>query len=485
MDFSLEEPTIRDLQAAMSDGEITSRQLTLAFLSRIAELDKAGPKLHAVIELNPEAVFIAQQLDAERSMNRVRGPLHGIPILLKDNINTGDAMHTSAGSLALADSYAPSDAELVKRLRQAGAVILGKTNMTEWANFMSEGMKNGYSSRGGQTLNPYGPGTLDAGGSSTGSAVAVAANFCAAAIGTETSGSILNPACRNHIVGIKPTLGLISRSGIIPITYTQDTAGPLARSVEDAAILLGILAGSDPRDEATLAASACEDIPQDYTPFLKEDGLMGKRIGVNRAYIEELDEEERRMLDGTLEKMREAGAEIIEGTDLPHISEDATVLLYEFKSALNRYLSQLGPQAVRKTLSDIITFNLQHSDEALRYGQTWLERAEQETSGTLTEAAYWRARQRDWKAAREDGIDRLIAEHQLDVILCPGVTDSPAVAGYPAIMIPVGVREDGMPFGISLTASAYSEPLLIEAAYALEQLLPSRRPPVLHTGEDN
>ncbi|MFK7695936.1 amidase family protein [Paenibacillus sp. HJGM_3] len=478
MSDNIEELTIRDIQAAFESGAATSRSLTLQYMDRIARFDRSGPGLNAVLELNPDALFLAERCDQERAAGRSRGWLHGVPVLLKDNINTYDNMHTSAGSLALADSFAPSDAFLVTRLREAGAVILGKANMTEWANFMTRGMPNGYSSRGGQVLNPYGPGRFPAGGSSSGSAVAVAANLCAVAVGTETSGSILNPACRNSLVGIKPTLGLISRSGLIPITYSQDTAGPLARTVEDAAILLGVLAAApDPADASTLAAPNRSGL--DYLAALDADGLRGARIGVNRGYLDDFSEEEKGLIEAALDRIRAAGATLVEGTDLPHVGGNSSVLLYEFKSALNRYLASLGPHAPVKTLRDVIEFNHRHLGAALKYGQTLLLKAEYETSGTLTEARYIQDRLRDLRVSREEGLDRLFREHRLDALFCPGVTDSAAVSGYPSVIVPAGCREDGMPFGVAFTGLAYTEPQLLRLAYAFEQTAGGRIRPKL------
>lgn len=478
MEFTLQEASITQLQQLMEQGQETAVSIASQYMRRIAQLDQQGPQLRSVIECNPDAIAIAMQLDSERAAGHIRGPLHGIPVLIKDNISTSDSMHTSAGSLALADSFAPTDAFLVQQLRAAGAVILGKTNLTEMANFMSFQMKNGYSARGGQTLNPYGPGQLNTGGSSSGSGVAVAANLCAVAVGTETSGSILNPAASNSLVGIKPTLGLISRTGIIPITYTQDTAGPMARTVEDAAILLGVLAGRDAQDVSTLSAPI--DIP-DYTADLHTASLHGVRIGINRAHLDRLTEEEIAITEASIEAMRHAGAVIIEGADLSDtVGEgDMTVLLYEFKSALNRYLASLGPQATVRTLKEMIDFNHLHHREALRYGQDILLKAEYETSGTLTEPSYINARLDQWHAARADGIDRVLQQHRLDVIFTPEFTDTPAVGGYPAIMVPAGYRRDGMPFGVSFMGTAYSEAQLIRIAYAFEQVVPARRSPLL------
>lgn len=464
----------------MEEGSLTSRALVLHYMDRIARIDRDGVRLQAVLEWNPDAVSQAERLDRERAEGRVRGPLHGIPVLLKDNINTGDNMHTSAGSLALADSFALADAHLVKLLREAGAVLLGKANMTEFANYMTTGMPSGYSSRGGQVRNPYGPGRFQPGGSSAGSAVAVAANLCAVSVGTETSGSILHPAYHTSIVGIKPTVGLISRSGIVPITYTQDTAGPMARTVRDAALLLGAMAGPDPADEATLVAGPGQ-LPGDYASYCEADGLRGARIGINRGYEEDFKEEEKALLDRAIQAMREAGAEIVESVNLPHIGK-SSVLLHEFKSALNRYLSSLGPDAPVRTLADLIRFHNEHPKETLKYGQTLLLRAELETSGTLTEPAYLLDRMRTWQESREDGIDRVLQEHRLDALLCPGVTNIPAAAGYPAIMVPAGFRQDGHPFGVSFVGTAYSEPALIRIAYAFEQAYPMRRAPEFPEG---
>lgn len=463
------------MQAAMAEGRLSSRELILLYLERIADIDQSGVALNAVQEINPDAVFIAAHLDAERAEGRIRGPMHGIPVLLKDNINTADNMHTSSGSLALADSFAPSDAHLVKRLREAGAVILGKAKMTEWANFMTVGMPSGYSSRGGQVLNPYGPGVHTPGGSSSGSAVAVAANLCAVAVGTETSGSILHPACYNSLVGIKPTLGLISRTGIIPLTYTQDTAGPMARTVADAAILLGALAGEDPGDTATWTGRG--QTHADYTRFLDADGLRGARIGINRGYNGDFTKEDKSIIAAAVEAMRQAGAEIVEDTNLHHIADDSFVLLGEFKSALNRYLATLGPHAPVKSLREIIAFNNRHPGKMLKYGQTLLLKAEYETSGTMTEPRYIRDRIGDWRKSREEGIDKLMDRHKLDALFCPGVTDSPAVSGYPAVIVPAGFRGNGRPLGVTFVGKPYAEPALLRIAYAFEQCHRKRVPP--------
>lgn len=475
--FILEEATIQGLQKAFLSGTITSLQLTTRYIERIAEYDKSGVHLNSVTELNPDAFHIAAMRDREREESKKQGPLHGIPILLKDNMNTADKMHTSAGSIALSRSFAPKDAFIVQLLRKAGAIILGKTNMTEFAHFMAEHMPGGYSSRGGMVKNPYGE-KFDTSGSSSGSAVAAAANLCTVSIGTETSGSILSPAFHNSLVGIKPTVGLISRSGIIPITHTQDTPGPLARTVEDAAILLDALSKPDPEDPATLVKGRPE---HSYASFLDEDGLKEARIGINRGYEKDFSAEQKELIEKSIHSMKEAGAIIIDNVNLPPLSEDKTVLIYEFKSALNRYLADLGPGAPMKSLRDIIEYNNQHHEKALKYGQPYLLESEYNTTGTLTEPKYIKARMRDWRVSREEGIDKLVKEHRLDALFCPGVTDAPALAGYPSVMVPAGYVKNGMPFGVSFTGSAYSEARLICLAYAFEQKTKARKPPRLHT----
>jgi len=472
--FDIEEASINCLQAAMNRGEVSSRDLTLAYMKRISKYDKSGPKLNSILEINPDACFIADAMDHERSTIGVRGQLHGIPVLLKDNINTRDKMHTSAGSIALSDSYAPYDAYLVGKLRTAGAVILGKANMTEFANFMTEGMPNGYSSRGGQVLNPYDT-ARDPSGSSSGSAVAVSANLCAAALGTETRGSIMGPAYMNGIVGIKPTVGLVSRSGIIPISNSQDTAGPMARTVEDAAIMLGAITGMDEMDPATWASRGRSYA--DYTQFLDKDGLQGARIGINKGYISDFSEYELKVINTVISVMEKNKAVLVHGTDLPHTGGKSSVSLYEFKQSINAYLSLLGSGASVHSLREIIDFNNQHPEEALKYGQKTLMRAELETSGTLSEPAYIMSKINDIRISQTEGIDRVIDENKLDVLFCPGITDIAAIAGYPSIMVPAGFTSDGMPFGVTFIGKAYSEPMLFRIAYAFEQATKARAKP--------
>ncbi|MBT2654795.1 amidase [Bacillus sp. ISL-18] len=473
----LEEASIRTMQEKLTAGEITSKELTLLYLKRISIFDKT---IHSILEVNPDALHIAEALDAERKKSGPRSQLHGIPILIKDNIDTHDKMHTSAGSLALKNSIALEDSAVADQLRQAGAIILGKTNMTEWANFMAYGMKSGYSSRGGQVLNPYGPGKFDVGGSSSGSGAAIAANFAAAAVGTETSGSILNPACQNSLVGIKPTLGLISRRGIIPIAHTQDTAGPMARTVEDAAILLTSLCGMDDRDPITKTNPL---IGTDFTKFLRKDGLKGKRIGIaTEGFIELLDKNKADVVRTALGVLRKSEAEVVENISIPSVKAEwkYDVLTYEFKPDLNAYLSKLHPSIPIRTLADLIAFNNQNDEQTLKYGQEVLVESE-ETSGSLTEQAYIDALEFDLYHSTEQGIDYAFKNNHLDVLIIPSDEGShiSAKAGYPTITVPIGYTHEGEPVGISFAGTAFSEPVLIEIAYAFEQITGHRKPPVL------
>lgn len=482
--FPLEESTISAMQEAMSAGQITSEELVLLYLERIARYDQAGITLGSVLEINPDAIFIAQALDRERELKGPRGPLHGIPVLLKDNIDTADKMHTSAGSLALASNIAAKDAFIAERLRQAGAVILGKANMTEFANFMAEGMPSGYSSRGGQVLNPYVPGNFTPSGSSSGSGAAVAANLTAVAVGTETSGSILSPSSNQSIVGIKPTVGLVSRTGIIPIAHSQDTAGPMARTVADAAALLGALTGVDPLDPATAVSAGRSE--SDYVQFLDPHGLKGARIGVPRPawHGERLSEEERALFERAISTIREMGAEVIDPVEVAQFSYwGSKVLEHEFKVGINAYLAGLGPNAPVRSLKEIIAFNEAHAEAALKYGQVVLTDSEA-TSGTLTEPRYIQDRLRDIRQSRTEGIDAVMAEHRLDALLLPGSYGCwmPAMAGYPSICVPAGYYgEDRRPMGITFTARAWSEPVLIKLGYAFEQATGHRVPPKLES----
>jgi amidase len=493
-DFELEEATLATLQGHIRSGRYTARSLCDAYLARIDAVDRTGPTLRAVIELNPDAQDIADRLDGERRAGRARGPLHGVPVLIKDNIATHDRMTTTAGSLALEGSIAPRDAFLVERLRAAGAVILGKTNLTEWANFRANQSSSGWSGRGGQCCNPY---ALDRNpcGSSSGTGAAISANLAAVGVGTETDGSVVCPSNANSLVGIKPTLGLVSRSGIIPIAHSQDTAGPMCRTVTDAAILLGIMTGADPRDPATQAGAPYAGT--DYTTFLDRNGLQGARIGIARKKFFGYSPEADRLVEAAMDVLRRAGAVLVDPADIPHAGEysdtEYTVLLYEFKADLNAYLAGLGPDAPIKTLADAIAFNERNADRELKYfGQeTFLEAQEK---GPLTEQVYLDALAKNHRLARDEGIDAVMRQHNLDALLAPtggppwttdlvngdhflGDSSTPAaVAGYPNITVPVGYAF-GLPVGMSLIGRPWSEGTLIKLAFAYEQAAQPRRPP--------
>ncbi len=469
----LDELTIADMQQDMANGKITSEELVLMYKETISVRNK---DTNAVLELNPDALMIAQALDFERQQKGPRSLLHGIPILLKDNIDTGDKMHTSAGSLALEDHYALCDAKIVKNLRRAGAVILGKANMTEWANFMSENMTNGYSSRGGQVKNPYGE--FDVGGSSSGSASAIASNLAAGAIGTETSGSIINPAAQNSLVGIKPTVGMTSRTGIIPIAHTQDVPGPLARTVADAVALFSGIVGVDDEDIVTTLAEPFENY--DWHKHLKTDGLQGVKLGVARGLFKEITAEQARLFEKALTVLRDSGAEIIDEVDLGVHEEDVgfAVLLYEFKADLNAYLAKSNPNQPIRSLADVIAFNRAHEDKALKYGQSLLEQAN-EISGTLTEKEYLQALERNRFLAAEQGMKNTLETIGVDVLVLPHYfgCNIGAAAGFPSVTVPFGYNQTGEPFGVTFAGQAFSEPTLIEYAYAFEQKVKGRRKP--------
>ncbi len=491
--FDLAEATLADLADGMRTGRFTSRSLVEKYIARIEALDRKGPALKSVIELNPDALSIAEALDRERKEKGARGPLHGLPVLIKDNIDTADRMATTAGSLALVGARPPADAFVVRRLREAGAVLLGKTNLSEWANIRSSNSTSGWSGRGGLTKNPY---ALDRNpcGSSSGSGVAVAANLCAAAVGTETDGSVVSPASANGIVGIKPTVGLVSRNGIIPIAHSQDTAGPMARCVADAAILLGALAGADPEDAAT-AASDRKAAP-DYSKFLDVRGLSGARIGVARNYFGFHDGVDAVMAEA-LRAMKTAGAELIDPADVPGVDKigdsEISVLLFELKADLNAYLARLGPGAPVKTLKEIIDFNDRHAKEEMPYfGQSHFLKAE--AKGPLTSYEYLEALAKCRRLSRTEGIDAVMEKQKLDALVAPTlgpacVTDllngdrwlgesstAAAVAGYPHVTVPAGFVF-GLPVGISFFGRAWSEPTLLKLAYAFEQATKARRPP--------
>jgi len=482
--FLREEMSIYDIQKGLEQGEITSKELIMYYLHRIASYDQDGPMINAMLEINPEALFIAEALDEERKSRGARGLLHGIPIVLKDNIETKDYMHTSAGTIALENYVANEDAFLVKKLREAGAIILGKANMTELANSMSSTMWAGYSSRGGQTLNPYGDPTLFVGGSSTGSAVAVAANFSVLAIGTETDASILSPAIQNSVVGIKPTVGLISRQGIIPFTYAQDTAGPFARTVTDAAILLGALTGVDKEDSATYKSErkSCED----YTSFLEVTGLKGARIGVynqgSTAYYDS-GEYDAALFHHAIQVMQEQGAVVIEDIDIPsfHREWKKGVLLHELKHSLDNFLLNLPAHFPVHSMKELIQFNQQTKVNSLKYGQDKLE-MRQNLPNTLRNPDYLHAKLEDIYFSQDQGIDYTLKKYELDAIVFPSYIGSTisAKAGYPTIAVPAGYMESGRPFGISFAGKAFSEATLIKFAFSFEQATKLRKSPQLH-----
>ncbi|WP_264448882.1 amidase family protein [Bacillus cereus] len=479
------ELTIHDIQKEMEAGQLTSKELVMYYLYRIAKYDQDGPEINSILEINPDAIFIAEALDYERKTKGVRGLLHGIPVLLKDNIETNDSMHTSAGTIALEQNISSEDAFLVKKLREAGAVIIGKANMTELANGMSFEMWAGYSARGGQTINPYGTGKDDmfVGGSSTGSAIAVAANFTVLSVGTETDASILSPAVQNSVVGIKPTVGLISRSGIIPFTYSQDTAGPFARTVTDAAILLGSLTGVDEKDVATHKSEGMAY--QDYTTYLDANGLKGAKIGVfsnaPKEYYESGEYDEK-LFKETIQVLRSEGATVVENIDIPSFHREWSwgVPLYELKHSLDNYFSKLPSTIPVHSISELMEFNKNIAERALKYGQTKLER-KKDFPNTLRNPEYLKARLEDIYFSQEQGIDFALEKYNLDAILFPSYIGSTicAKAGYPSIAIPAGYMKSGRPFGITIASTAFSEGILIKLAYAFEQATKHREIPQL------
>ncbi len=490
---ALDDLTITAAQAEFAAGRLTSRALTEHYLMRIRTLDADGPRVNSVIEVNPDALARADAADAERAAGRAIGPLHGMPILLKDNIDTADRMSTSAGSLALADHHARRDAHTVSRLRTSGAVILGKTNLSEWANFRSSRSSSGWSGRGGQTKNPH---VLDRSpcGSSSGSGAAVAADFCIAAVGTETDGSVVCPASLNGIVGLKPTVGLVSRNGIIPISASQDTAGPMARTVRDAALLLNGMIGRDAADTAMRSLPAT--LPQDYTRTLDVDGLKGMRIGVARNYFG-FDSRVDALMEDAIRVMRDRGAVIVENASVPNAEkygrEEYEVLLHEFKAGVNAYLGALPATQPVHSLAELILWNERNDDTELHwFGQETFLQAQKR--GPLSSAAYKRARETCLRLSRREGIDAVLKRTRCDVLIGPtggpawmidlitgdhfggGVSTAPSVAGYPHLTVPAG-RVAGLPVGISFFGGAWSEPQLLRAGFAFEQATTHRRRP--------
>src|ERR1700733_5493558 len=491
--FELDEITIADLQDGMKSGKYTARSLVEKYSARIAEIDKQGPAINSILELNPDALSIADALDQERKTKGPRGPMHGVPVLIKDNIDTADRMMTTAGSLALVGSKPLQDSYVAQKLRSAGAVILGKTNLSEWANIRSSHSTSGWSGRGGLTKNPY---ALDRNpcGSSSGTGAAISANLAAAGIGTETDGSIVCPSSSNGLVGIKPTVGLISRAGIIPISHSQDTPGPMCRTVRDAAILLGALTGVDSDDEAT--ASSAGKSQTDYAQYCDPAGLKGARIGVARKYFGFNDAVDA-LMEQSLDVMKKQGAMLIDPADIATFGKfddtELIVFLYELKADLNAYLARLGPGAPVRTLKGIIDFNERNREKEMPYfGQDLFIKAQ--AKGPLTEKEYLDALAKNNQLARTEGIDALMDKHQLDAIVAPtgspawltdlvngdhvagGSSNAAAVAGYPNINVTAGFIF-GLPVGISFFGRAWSEPTLIKLAYAFEQATKARKPP--------
>jgi len=491
--FELDEVTIAELQQAMQQGQRTARSITEAYLTRIEQTDKQGPALRSILEVNPDALHIADELDRERRAKGPRGPLHGIPVLIKDNLDTADKMTNTAGSLALEGSHPPQDSTVAKKLREAGAVLLAKTNLSEWANIRSEHSSSGWSARGGQCRNPY---ALDRNpcGSSSGSGAATSANLGAASIGTETDGSIVCPSNSNGLAGLKPTVGLVSRAGIIPISHTQDGAGPMTRTVRDAAIVLSAIAGADSRDAATAASAGKSHA--DYTRFLDAKGLKGARIGVARQYFgfhRDVD----KVMEEALAEMKRQGAELIDPVALTKDSAvgdaELLILLYELKSDLNAYFASLGAKAPVKSLADVIEFNEKNKDREMPYfGQELFIKAQ--AKGPLAAKDYLDALKKCRTLSREKGIDATMTRHKLDAVVGPtggpawltdlvngdhfggGVSTLPAVAGYPHITVPAGFIR-GLPVGISFFGRAWSEPVLLKIAYSFEQATRHRRAP--------
>lgn len=491
-DFALNEITVDELQQKMKSGEMTSHSITAAYLKRIEAIDKKGPAINSVIEVNPDALAIADAMDAERKSGKVRGPLHGIPVLIKDNIDTADKMMTTAGSIALEGNYASTDAFIVKKLRAAGAVIIGKTNPSEWANYRSSRSASGWSSRGGQTRNPY---VLDRNpsGSSSGSGSAASANLSAITIGTETNGSIISPSTNTGIVGLKPTVGLWSRSGIIPISHTQDTAGPMTRTVKDAAILLGALVGIDELDPVTKKSEGKYE--NDYTKFLSKDGLKGKRLGVEKSYLKGRHEGVNALQKNALDQIKKLGAEIVEIDFLEQVRDvgrnEGLVLSYEFKEDINKYLRNARGKV--KSLRELIEFNKQNEPKAMPwFKQETLE--ESEARGDLSTKEYVEALDKLLTTVR-NAINKTLDDNKLDAICGPssgpsapidwvngdrgtgyGLSGPAAIAGYPHITVPMGFVS-GLPIGFSFFGREFSEGVLLSIAYAYEQASMNRKPP--------
>ncbi len=470
--FDVVEKNILEIQEALNKGEITSRDLVLIYMERIANIDNGETKYNSVLEVNPDALNIASVLDKERTNGKTRGLMHGIPVLLKDNINTNDKMHTTAGSLALKNNYANYDATITKTLRENGAIILGKANLTEFANFMSYNMRNGYSSLGNEVLCPFNL-DEDPSGSSAGSAVSVTLNLAPVSIGTETGGSIMSPATKNGVVGIKPTLGFVSRTGIVPISSTLDTAGPLAKNVTDAAILLSAIRSNDSNDPIT---EEKDDKFVDYTQFLDKEGLNTARIGIEKSHYKKLSKARKKVFNDNVKAMKKAGATIIDNLNIKQTDFIFYVMKYEFKRNINNYLSSLGTNTKIKTLREIIEFNRDNDTVCLKYGQLLLEECEYNTSGRMNEEEYLKGIKE-----REDTIkklDKIFLDNKLDMIYFANYTSLGPHCGYPTMTIPSGKETNNIPIGTYFLAPKYKEENLIKIGYALEQIIKKRVNPL-------
>ena len=471
--FDVVEKNILEIKEALENGEITSHDLVLIYLKRIAEIDQGVIKYNSILEVNPDALNIALVLDTERKQGKIRGIMHGIPIILKDNINTFDKMHTTAGSLALKDNFAPYDAFLVENLRKNGAIILGKANLTEFANFMSFNMRNGYSSLGKEVLCPYNIQT-DPSGSSAGSAVSVTLNLTPVAIGTETGGSIMSPSMKNGVVGLKPTIGLVSRRGIVPISSTLETAGPIGKNVTDVAILLSVMRTNDNSDPVTLTK---DNKFIDYTKYLDKDSLKNSTIAIDRTDYNKLEGYKKEAFDNIINIIKNSGAKIIEGLEIKQTKYIFYPMKYEFKRCINNYLASLGENTNMKTLKDIIDFNRLNEKEALKYGQKLLEVCEYNTSGKMNEKEYYLSLEERETATKS--INNLFKKHNIDLIYFANYTSLGPHCGFPTMTIPIGLDEDNIPIGAYLLAPKYKESNLISIGYSLEQLTKKRTNPLI------
>lgn len=469
--FELVESSIKDIKEAFNKNELTSKDLVLDYLKRIAFIDQGVIKYNSVLEVNPDALFEAEIKDYERITNQAKGLLHGIPILLKDNINTSGKMHTTAGTVGFKDNYA-SDAFIVKRLKEEGAIILGKTNLTELANFMTQNMRNGYSSLGGEVLCPYNL-DKDPSGSSSGSAVSVSINLAPISIGTETGGSIMSPSMQNGVVGIKPTMGLVSRTGIVPISSTLDTAGPMAKNVYDAALLLGAIRGNDKLDPITLGK---KDEVIDYTTFLKDIKAKELRVGIDLNNLDKLSEKRQKVFYENIELLKKQGVTIIDNLDITQSTKIYHVMLFEFKQVFNSYLSSLGASTKIKTLKELIEFNREHRDVCLKYGQTVIEEAQYKTSGKLNEVEYIEALEERNELSKM--LHNIFNTHNLDCIYFANYTSLGPHCGHPTMTVPVGVDESNIPIGTYLLGNKFREDRLLQVGKLIEDVTKGRVNPL-------